>query len=80
MEQHAGCILPNGGPVGFFGGGGDASSGSSGPFFGGAFESWGNGPSVSLNSTGANMKGNVAYYKEFLKIRPMYVDAKLAKK
>ena len=28
MEQHADCILPNGEHVGFFGGGGDASSGS----------------------------------------------------
>jgi hypothetical protein len=30
MEQHADCILPNGQPVGFFGGEGDASSGSGG--------------------------------------------------
>ncbi len=80
MEQHADCILPNGGPVGFFGGGGDASSGSSGLLFGSSFTSWRDGPSASSNSAGINMKGMVAHYREFKKIRPMYVDIKLAKK
>ena len=80
MEQHADCILPNGQPVGFFGGGGDASSGSSGSTLGSSIGSWKNGPSISLNSTGINMKGNVAYHKEMRKIRPMYIDINLAKK
>lgn len=80
MEQHADCILPRGAPIGFFGGGGDASSGSSGSSFSGSLKSWGDGPSVSWNSAGVNMKGMVADYKTFRKIRPMYVDASLAKK
>lgn len=80
MEQHADCILPGGEPVGFFGGGGDASSGSSGSSFASSMGSWANGPSISLNKTGLNMTGTVAYYNELLKIRPMYVDINLAKK
>ncbi len=80
MEQHADCILPNGAPIGFFGGGGDVSSGSSGSSFASSLKSWGDGPSVSWNKTGINMKGMVADYKTFNKIRPMYIDAKLAKK
>ncbi len=80
MEQHADCILPGGEPVGFFGGGGDHSSGSSGGSSGSSINSWANGPSISLNSTGMNMKGMVAQYKELRKIRPMYVDVKLALK
>ncbi len=48
MEQHADCILPLGEHVGFFGEGGDAS----GPSFRSILASWGNGPSISLNSTG----------------------------
>ncbi len=79
MEQHADCILPNGGHVGFFGGGGDASSGSSGSSLGSSLNSWANGPSISSNSTGINMKGKVAHHKELLKIRPMYVDINLAR-
>ncbi len=78
MEQHADCILPGGAPIGFFGEGGDASSGSSGRASSGS--SWANGPSISLNSTGINMKGLVADYATMQKIRPFYVDAALAKK
>lgn len=77
MAQHADCILPGGQPVGFFGGGGDASSGSSGS---GSIGSTANGPSISFNKTGMNMKGSVAYYNDMLRIRPMYADARLAKK
>lgn len=80
MEQHADCILPHGQPVGFFGGGGDASSGSSGSSFGSSITSWAGGPSGSSNSTGINMKGMVAYYKEMKRIRPMYVDINIARK
>jgi hypothetical protein len=80
MEQHADCILPNGQPVGFFGGGGDASSGSSGSTLGSSIGSWANGPSISFNSTGINMKGNVAYHADMKRIRPMYIDSDLAKK
>ncbi len=80
MEQHADCILPGGEPVGFYGGGGDASSGSSGSSFGSSIESWANGPSLSWNNTGLNMKGTVAHYQELQKIRPMYLDINLAKK
>lgn len=80
MEQHADCILPNGEPVGFFGGEGDASSGSSGSGFKSSISSWKDGPSVSLNSTGINMKGMVANYQELKRIRPYYVDIDLAKK
>lgn len=80
MEQHADCILPNGAPIGFFGGGGDASSGSSGSSFASSLKSWADGPSVSWNSTGINMRGMVADYKVFKKIRPMYIDSVLAKK
>lgn len=80
LEQHADCILPGGEPVGYFGGGGDASSGSSGPSSGSSINSWANGPSLSWNKSGLNMKGTVAFHKELLKIRPMYVDIGLAKK
>lgn len=80
MEQHADCILPNGEPVGFFGGEGDASSGSSGPIFKSSISSWQGGPSVSLNSTGINMKGMVAHYQDLRRIRPYYVDIISAKK
>lgn len=80
MEQHADCILPNGEPVGFFGGEGDASSGSSGSSFKSSLSSWQDGPSVSLNSTGINMEGMVAYYPELKRIRPYYVDVDLAKR
>lgn len=80
MEQHADCILPNGEPVGYFGGGGDASSGSSGSSFFSSKSSWKNGPSISLNSTGINMKGMVAHYPDLQKMRPYYVDIDLAKK
>ena len=80
MEQHADCILPNGQPVGFFGGGGDASSGSSGSSFGSSITSWAGGPSGSFNSTGINMKGMVAYHKEMKRIRPMYVDINQARR
>ena len=80
MEQHADCILPGGQPVGFFGNGGDASSGVSGPSFGSSSNSWAAGPSAIWNSKGLNMKGMVAYIEDLRKIRPMYVDAALAKK
>lgn len=80
MEQHADCILPNGAPIGFFGDGGDASSGSSAPSFASSLKSWANGPSVSWNNTGMNMKGMVADYDTLKKIRPMYVDSAMAKK
>ncbi|HEY6527390.1 MAG TPA: hypothetical protein VIZ65_01760 [Cellvibrionaceae bacterium] len=80
LEQHADCILPCGQPVGFFGEGGDASSGSSGPSFSSFLKSWANGPSLSWNSSGLNMKGKVAYYDDLKKIRPMYVSAELAKR
>lgn len=80
MEQHADCILPNGAPIGFFGGGGDASSGSSGSSFASSLKSWADGPSISWNSTGINMKGMVADYRTLQKIRPMYVDPAMAKK
>jgi hypothetical protein len=80
MEQHADCILPGGGPIGFFGGNGDASSGSSGSSFVGSSNSWAAGPSQSFNTTGMNMKGMVAHYNQLQKIRPMYVDVSLAKK
>ena len=66
MSQHADCVLPDGSPMGFFGGEGVASSGSSG--------------SGSWNSIGMNMEGMVADYAGFQRIRPFYVDAKLAKK
>ncbi len=77
IEQHADCILPDGEPVGFYGTDGDASSGSSGS---GSVASWQNGPSLSLNNSGINMKGMVAYHDDLLKMRPMYVDITLAKK
>ena len=80
MEQHADCILPGGEPIGFYGGGGDASSGSSGPSSGSSINSWANGPSLSLNNTGINMKGMVANYGDLQRIRPMYIDIKLAKR
>jgi hypothetical protein len=80
MQQHADCILPGGEPVGFYGGGGDASSGSSGGSISGSINSWRNGPSISMNSTGMNMKGLVAYYDDLLRIRPMYVDVRMAKR
>lgn len=80
MEQHADCILPNGEPVGFFGDEGDASSGSSGSNLSSSVSSWQDGPSISLNKTGINMKGTVAYYQELRRIRPYYVDLDLARK
>jgi hypothetical protein len=80
MEQHADCILPDGEPIGFFGDGGDASSGSSGGSSGSTVNSWANGPSLSLNNSGINMKGKVADYAELKKIRPMYVDVTMAKR
>lgn len=80
MEQHADCILPGGEPIGFFGGAGDASSGSSGASSGSSVASSKNGPSASFNSIGMNMQGMVANYSDMKKIRPMYVDIKLAKK
>lgn len=80
MEQHADCILPGGEPVGFFGGEGDHSSGSSGSSSGSSSNSWANGPSLSWNSTGMNMKGMVAHYPELRRIRPWYVDIKQAQK
>lgn len=80
MEQHADCILPEGQPIGFFGSGGDASSGSIGSSIGSSIRSWAGGPSGSFNSTGINMKGEVYYYPEMIKNRPMYVDILLAKR
>lgn len=65
MEQHADCILSSGEPIGYFGGEGAASSGSS---------------SGSWNSTGLNMKGFVAGYQKMKQVRPFYVDISLAKK
>ena len=79
MQQHADCILPGGEPVGFYGGKGDASSGSSGGSPLGTIKSSDNGPSISLNSAGMNMRGMVAYYNDLLRIRPMYVDVRMAK-
>jgi len=80
MEQHADCIQPGGEPIGFYGGGGDASSGSSGSISGSSINSWKHGPSMSLNSAGINMKGMVANYHDLQRIRPMYIDVKLAKR
>lgn len=80
MEQHADCILPGGEHVGFFGGNGDASSGASGSSFASSLKSWADGPSISWNRTGINMIGMVAYHKDLQRIRPMYVDARLAQK
>ncbi len=80
LAQHADCILPGGEPVGYFGGAGDASSGSSGSFSGSSVNSWANGPSLSWNNSGLNMKGQVAFHGDLLKIRPFYVNAAAAKK
>lgn len=77
MQQHADCILPGGEPVGFYGGAGDASSGNS---LDSTNKSRSEAPSISLNKTGLNMKGMVAYYEDLRKIRPMYLDPNLAKK
>ncbi len=77
LEQHADCVLPNGVPVGFFGGGGDASSGSFASITN-SFSGWADGPSGVWNSVGLNMKGFVAYYEDFQKMRPAYVDLNLA--
>lgn len=77
IEQHADCILPGGEPVGFYGGTGDYSSGSSASS---SVLSSENGPFISLNSTGLNMMGQVAYYDDLIKIRPMYVNLELAKR
>lgn len=81
MAQHADCLLPNGEPVGYFGAGGDGSSGldSSGSISGSIIPSWGNGPSGSWNQTGINMKGEVYYHADFLQKRPHYVDHVMAK-
>ena len=72
MEQHADCILASGGPVGFFGGEGDGSSGNS--------SSGGGSSSVSWNRSGLNMKGFVAYYPDYQRIRPFYVNIDQARK
>lgn len=72
MEQHADCILPDGGPVGYFGDEGDGSSGRT--------SSGGGSSSVSWNRSGMNMKGFVAYYPEFQRIRPFYVNIDQAMK
>lgn len=66
MAQHADCILPDGGPVGYFGNEGDGSSGHT--------SSGGGSSSISWNRSGLNMKGFVAYHPEFLRIRPYYVN------
>ncbi|WP_444943301.1 hypothetical protein ACJJIK_15765 [Microbulbifer sp. ZKSA006] len=82
LDQHADCILPNGQPIGFFGEGGDVSSGpsgSSGSLFKSSIPSWANGPSASFNKSGLNMKGLVADYDDMLKIRPYYVNINSAK-
>lgn len=72
MEQHADCIQPDGGPVGYFGNEGDGSSGGS---------SWGGGSSsISWNRSGMNMKGLVAYYADLQRIRPYYVNIDQAMK
>lgn len=65
MAQHADCILTTGEPYGFFGGDGTATGG---------------GFSVSSNGSGMNMKGIVADYRTMKKIRPYYIDVKMAKK
>ena len=65
MEQHADCILSNGEPIGYFGGEGAASSGSS---------------SGSWNKSGLNMRGFVADYQKMKQVRPFYVDLALAKR
>ena len=65
MEQHADCILSSGEPIGYFGGEGAASSGSS---------------SGSWNRSGLNMKGFVADYQKMRQVRPFYVDLSLAKR
>jgi hypothetical protein len=70
-EQHADCILPDGGPVGYFGNEGDGSCGE--------FPS-GRGWSASWNRSGMNMNGFVAYYHDFQHYRPQYVNIDLAKK
>jgi len=83
MAQHADCILPGGEHVGFYGEGGDASSGSSGSNSSNSSsstQSLANGPSLSWNRSGLNMKGVVAHHKELLKMRPAYVNINLAKK
>ena len=80
MDQHADCILPGGEPIGFYGGGGDASSGSSGHQLASSVGSWKHGPSISWNRIGMNMKGIVADYPLLLRMRPMYVDVKYAKR
>lgn len=72
MEQHADCILPDGGPVGYFGNEGDGSSGGS--------SSGGGSSSISWNRSGLNMKGFVAYYNDFQRIRPYYVNVDQAMK
>ena len=80
LAQHADCILPGGQPVGYFGEGGDASSGSSGPVSGSSVQFSANGPSISWNRSGLNMKGQVYYHDDFLKKRPHYVNIHIAKK
>lgn len=65
MAQHSDVILADGSPMGFFGGEGGASSGS-------ASSSW--------SSIGMNMKGFVADYAGFMRIRPFYVDGAQAKR
>jgi len=80
LEQHADCILSTSEPYGYFGGEGDASSGSSGPASDSASGSSAGGPSAISNSVGMNMKGMVADYDAFLRIRPPYVKLSLAKK
>ena len=64
MEQHADCILSTGEPVGYFGGGGAASSGST---------------SGSWGSVGLNLKGYVSRYERMKQERPFYVNLRDAK-
>ncbi|TCJ20401.1 hypothetical protein EZJ19_00460 [Parasulfuritortus cantonensis] len=87
LQQHADCVLPNGAPVGFFGDGGDwssgwdrsGSSGSSGSSSGSSSQSSRPGPSASSNISGMNMKGTVFYYEDFERRRPQYVSADKAR-
>ena len=65
MAQHADCILADGAPIGFFGGGDN-------PYSSGSTSGW-------SQSTGINMEGYVADYAVFQKIRPYYVDYAKAK-
>lgn len=64
LNQHADCLLANGEPVGFFGGGGPYSSGSS---------------SASIRSIGLNLEGFVADYEMFRREMPHYVVLEVAR-